>query len=148
MNNIELNTEEANKAIVQRLYNECFNQGKFELVDQVISAGLVTPGPHPGRGPEGFKTNAMRLLTGFPDVQFTVQHLIAENDRVIAYWIWEGTHRGAFANIPPTGKKVRQEGMVMYRFVEGKVVEAKAIFDRLNVFQQLGVPPSAETAKA
>src|SRR5690348_16340912 len=121
MNNDELNTEEANRAIVRRLYEECFNQGRFELIDRVISPGLVTPGPNPGTGPEGFKANAMRLISGFPDVQFTLHHLISENDRVAVYWTWEGTHRGAFANIAPTGKRVQQEGMVMYRFEGGKV---------------------------
>lgn len=135
------NPGDANKAAVLRLYHECLNEGKFEAADQLISPGFIVPGPDGGAGPEGFKANALRLRAGFPDVHFTVHQLIAENERVALYWTWEGTHRGIFANVPPTGKRVRQEGMVIYRFEAGQVVEAKLVFDRLGVFQQLGAQP-------
>lgn len=147
-------TEEANRTAVARLYSEAFNQGKLEIADQLISPDFTVPGPNGGgTGPEGFKANARQLLAGFPDIHFTVHDLVAENDRVAVYWTWMGTHRGTFAAIPPTGKPVRQEGMVMYRFEDGKVAEAKVLFDRLGVFQQLGTfpeslgkPPAAKAA--
>lgn len=144
----ELNIQEANKAAILRLYDECLNQGKFEAADHLISSRFIVPGPEGGIGPEGFKANAARLRGGFPDVQFTIHDLIAENDRVAVYWAWEGTHRGTFANISATGKRVRQEGMVMYRFAAGKVVSARLIFDRLGVFQQLGAAPILPAAPA
>jgi predicted ester cyclase len=128
-------TEDARKAAVLRLYNECLNGGKFEAADQLISPGFIVLGPDGGAGPEGFKANALRLRAGFPDVHFTVHDLIAENECVALYWTWEGTHRGSFANVPPTGRRVRQEGMVIYRFEAGKIVEARLVFDRLGVFQ-------------
>jgi steroid delta-isomerase-like uncharacterized protein len=141
MNHPKLNAQEDNKSTVRRLYDECFNQQKYAVADQFIAPGWVNPGPDGGTGPNGFKANAARLLTAFPDVQFTVHDLIAENDLVAVHWTWEGTHRGPFNNIPPTNRRVRQEGMVMYRFDGGKVADSKVIFDRLGVFQQLGVMP-------
>jgi steroid delta-isomerase-like uncharacterized protein len=139
--NTEIDTEKANKAAVRRLYDECLNQGKFEAADVMIAPGFIAPGPDGGAGPAGFKSNAMRLRTAFPDVHFTLHDLIAENDCVALHWTWEGTHRGTFANIPATGKRARQEGMVMYHFEAGKVAAAKLIFDRLGVFQQLDALP-------
>ncbi len=38
------NTEQANKAIVLRLYDECFNQGKFDVIDEIASSWLYQPG--------------------------------------------------------------------------------------------------------
>lgn len=139
--------EEANKATVRRLYEECLNQGRFEVANEAISEAFVQPGPEGGRGPEGFKTNALRLRSGFPDVQFSIHELIAEGGKVALYWSWEATHRGVFANIPATGKRVRQEGMVMYYFETGKVVNMKVIFDRLGIFQQLEVSPTFPIAR-
>lgn len=141
----ERNLQDANKAAVLRLYDECLNQGKFEAADCLISSRFIVPGPEGGTGPEGFKANTARLRAGFPDVHFTIHDLIAEDERVAVYWAWEGTHRGTFANIPATGKRVQQEGMVMYRFAAGKVISARLIFDRLGVFQQLGVLPALPT---
>ncbi len=142
MSNNELNTEEANKAVVLRLYNECFNQGRLDVADQVISPRLAAPDPDRGAGPEGFKATASGLRAGFPDIHFTIHDLITQDDRVAVYWTWEGTHRGPFANIQPTEKHVHLEGMVLYRFEDGKVVDVKAMFDRLNVLQQLRAQPT------
>lgn len=132
---------ETNKAAVRRLYEECINQGKFEIADELIAPEFITPGSDGDTGPAGFKANVARLRTGFPDVLFTLHNLLAEKDQVALYWTWEATHQGAFAGIPATGKPVRQEGMVIYRFKAGKAVAAKLVFDRLGVFQQLGVTP-------
>lgn len=141
MNDLQLNSEEENKTAILRLYHEYFNQGKQEVADQLISPGFVAPGSDGDSSPAGFKANAARLLTAFPDIHFTVHDLIAENDRVAVYWTWEGTQRGFFNNIPPTERRVRQEGMVIYRLENGKVTEARPIFDRMGVLQQLGVLP-------
>ncbi len=142
----ELNTEEANRAVILRIYEECFNKQKLDLADELVSARLDTRGPNGGFGPEAFKRNAAPLLAGFPDIQFTVQDVITQDDRVAVHWTWEGTHRGSFNNIPPTGKRVRHEGMVMYRLAGGQVLEAKPVFDRLSVLQQLGAAPQATPA--
>lgn len=143
MSSEKLNLEEANRAAVVRLYDECINQGKLDVADQIIASSFVATGPNGGNGPEGYKSTVRHLLAGFPDIRFTVHNLVVENDHVAAYWTWDGTHRGPFAAIPPTGKRVHQEGMVLYRFESGKVAEAKVLFDRLGVFQQLGNAPES-----
>lgn len=142
MNAPQHNSEAAGiRAAITRLYEEGFNRGRLEIVDEMVSPRLVTAGPRGGTGPAGFKANAMQLRTAFPDVHFTVHETICESDRIAVYWTWTGTHRGAFAGVPATNKPVRQEGMVMYRFEGGQIVESRVIFDRLGVFQQLGAAP-------
>ena len=136
---------ERNKTAVRRIYEEGLNQRKLEIIDEIVGADFITPGPDGGTGPDGFRSNLARLISGFPDIRFTIHELLAEKAQVAVYWTWEGTHRGVFAGIPATNKPVRQEGMVMYRFKAGKAVSAKLIFDRLGVFQQLGATP-AQTA--
>lgn len=148
MTALQLNTEEANRAAVLRIYREAFNQRKLEIADQLISPAFINSGPDGGQGPEAFKRNALRLLNAFPDVQFTVHDLVAEGEQVALYWTWEGTHRGVFNNIPPTGKRVRHEGMSLYRFEAGTIAATRVAFDRLSVLQQLGVPPSPPAAPA
>jgi predicted ester cyclase len=53
------------------------------------------------------------------------------------------THRGALGDIQPTGRKVRLASTIIYRFENGRVVEEWEIFDKLGMYQQLGVPPPA-----
>lgn len=144
--NTEINTNEANKAAVRRLYDECFNQGLFQAADDIIAPEFIVPGPGGGAGAEGFKANVLRLRAAFPDVHFTIHKIIAENEHVALCWTWEGTHSDVFANIPATGKHVHQEGMVLYRFENGQVAEAKLMFGLLGVFQQLGILPISSIA--
>ena len=92
-------------------------------------------------GPDAFKSNVARLRSAFPDLHFTVHEIISENRRISLYWTREETHRGVFIDIPPTGKRVHQEGIVFFRFDAGKLVEAKPVFDLLGLLQQLGVRP-------
>lgn len=141
-------TQETIKGTVLRLYNECFNQGKLEIADRLVSPSFTGFGPDGSSGPDAFKSNVAQLRSAFPDLHFTVHEIICENNRLALYWTWEGTQRGIFINIPPTGKRVHQEGMVFYRFNAGQVVEAKAVFDRLGVLQQLGVPPLVNSAQS
>jgi hypothetical protein len=41
---------------------------------------------------------------GFPDLQWTLEEMIAEGDKVAARFIMRGTHRGTFFGVPPTGR--------------------------------------------
>ena len=52
-----------------------------------------------------------------------------------------GTHQNDFQGIPPTGKAIDLEGYVLDRFVDGKIVEHRAMFDTMTLLQQLGAIP-------
>ena len=148
MNHSKLNLEEANKATVRRIYQECLNQGNLEVADQLIAPGYVNQSANGGTGPESFKEMANHLRSAFPDIHFTIHDLIAENDRVVVSWTWEGTHQGRFNQFSPTGKRVQQEGNVIYRLEGEKVVDVKVQVDRFGFLQQLGVIPQTIASPA
>jgi predicted ester cyclase len=47
--------------------------------------------------------------------------------------------------LPPTGKPIRFEEIVILRFADGKVVEQRGIPDNLAALRQLGVMPTPRT---
>jgi predicted ester cyclase len=67
--------------------------------------------------------------------------VIAEGDRVVTRSYWEGTHKGDFLGIPPTGKSVHVEGVNITRYSNGKAVEHWGYQDTPALMQQLGVNP-------
>lgn len=81
------------------------------------------------------------LLTAFPDLQITIEDLIAEDDKVVGRIRFHGTHLGPFFSIAPTGNHIEWEGVRYWRVSNSKIVETWAIRDRLDVRQQLGVMP-------
>ncbi|NED73076.1 ester cyclase [Streptomyces sp. SID9944] len=73
------------------------------------------------------------------DFAFTVEDLIAQDDRVCARWTWTGVHKGEFLGIAPTGERVTMTGMTLFRFgPHGKLTETWWQHDQLGLLQQLG----------
>ena len=82
------------------------------------------------------------------DWRMTVEELIAENDRVMVRWTFQGTHQGEFSGLPPTHKHVTYSGINIFRIADGKIAEVWDIYDRLWMWQQLGVLPEIKEAIA
>ena len=80
--------------------------------------------------------------TAFPDLNATVEDVIAERDKVVTRWTIRGTHQGEIEEFgPPTGRQMGLKGLTMHRIEGGKIVEEWEGYDNLSVMQQLGLVP-------
>ena len=129
-----------NKALVQRFFEEVINQKNLAVLDQFVSPDAVNH-TVPSGLPQGLSQFLSLHLTAFPDVQATVEDLLADGDKVVALVSYRGTHQGAFRAISPTGKPITVMGINIFRIVNGKMVEHWGLADRLGALQQLGVVP-------
>jgi len=140
---------EQNKAIDARIALEAFNQGRVEVIDQVISADFIDhsqlpPGVPPGR--EGVKALVKALRSAFPDFKVKIERQIAEGDLVVQHISATGTMKGDFAGMPASGKRATWEAIHISRLANGKVVEHWSVQDQLGMLQQLGFAPRPEAA--
>ncbi|MBW8004017.1 MAG: ester cyclase, partial [Planctomycetes bacterium] len=64
---------EKNKAIALRVFEEVWNQGNLDVIDEIYAIDYVghMPGSPDLQGTEGFKQFVTMQLTAFPDNQFT-----------------------------------------------------------------------------
>lgn len=133
-----------NRALVSRIWDEVWNQGNFDAVDQIFSPNYLghLPATSGVRGPEEFKQLVRSYRTAFPDVQLTVDDLIAQDDRVVARWTSRGTHQGEFAGIPPSGRRIEVMGISIFLVQNGQVQEEWEGFDTMGLMQQLGAVPT------
>src|SRR5215207_5498285 len=83
-----------------------------------------------------------RRGAGLPDLQVTIEELVAEGDKVAVRRSYAGTHRGELLGIPATGKQVRISGISIFRLAGGKIAEHWEQLDRLALMQQLGALPT------
>ena len=137
---------EENKAIVQRAV-EAFNQGDSDAVDELFAADYVDHDPSRAGlppGPEGVKQAWGAFRAAFPDLQGTIEDMIAEGDKVVVRGAVRGTHRGELMGIPATGKQVTVTLIDINRIEGGKLAERWAETDMLDMMQQLGVIPPPE----
>jgi len=85
------------------------------------------------------KQTVTTLLKGFPDLDVTIEDIIAEGDKVCDRVTATETHTGEFQGIAPTGKKITFTGIRIWRIIDGKVIERTSVYDFLDLYKQLGV---------
>jgi steroid delta-isomerase-like uncharacterized protein len=140
-----------NKALIRRLYEEVWNKRKVELVSEIISPSHALQAPNvvgSAVGPEAYKRQLMSFLAGYPDLHWTVEDMIAEDDKVVACWTISGTHRGEYLGIPATNKKVSVDGITIHHISKGKIMDSYSNWDALGMMQQLGAVPALGKAKS
>ncbi len=135
---------EQNKALVRRIVQECFSKGNLAAADEVLAANYVDHNAPPGIPPgiAGFKQLVTMYRAAFPDLQVTVEDMVAEGDKVVVRWTGRGTHKGELMGIAPTNKAVTVTGIGIDRIANGKIVEHWESWDQMGMMQQLGVVPS------
>ena len=130
-----------------RRFVDAANTGDAERLSRTIDelvepdAKLRTPLPIEATGAELAKELWARPLRAYPDLHITIEDLIAEGDKVVARNTVAGTHRGEHMGIPPTGKSVTYNEIIIARFADGRIAETWAVVDVLSQMRQLGAIP-------
>ncbi len=141
---------EQNKALARRNFEEVWNQGKLQLIDELVAANNVLHDPSVPEGKvtgtQGYRQFVEIYRAAFPDLRFTINDQIADGDKVVTRWTATGTHKGALMGIAPTGKRSTVTGITIEHYKDGKAVEAWVNYDTLGMFQQLGVVPTMAPA--
>lgn len=143
--------EEQGKAIFHKWFAEAWNKGNFSVAEELIGDTFTVHGAggqQVQQGVEGVVALIKQWRDAFPDGRMIVHDVIAEGDRVVARMTWEGTHRGDFYGIPPTGRRVSVTSIGIDRVENGKIVEGWGELDMLGMMRQLGVIPSPDAGEA
>lgn len=138
-----------NSEVVRRLYDEVLNEGRLELLDELAVADHVEHNPFPqqSQGVAGLKQRASMVRTAF-NPHFTIEHLIADGDKVAVMWSNTGTHVGEWFGFAPTGKTIVTHGVDVYRMRDGKLVEHWDVVDVSDFLVSVGVMPGRPAAAA
>jgi len=144
---------EENKALVRRWFEEVWNKGRAETIEELfdeeaVAHGLASEGGGSLRGPADFRPFFERFRGAFPDISVEVVDTVAEGDRVAARCAVRGRHQADTLGFAATLQPVDFEGICIIRIRDGKIVEAWNQFDFMRMFEQLGAlrlqPPERE----
>ena len=124
-----------NKAVIRRFYDECWNTGNTDIIDQFIAPAYQSASV--GQDRDHYIVLMQSLRTSFPDLHWAIEELIAEGDKVVNHWTLHGTHRGEYQGVAPTGKKVTMQGVTIFRLKDGKIVDRWALGDSAGLMRQL-----------
>ena len=120
--------EAANKQLVQRLYEEAFNQHHLAVLDDLLAPDFLDHSPLEGQAPgrEGFRQSVAQGQERVPGMQFTIEEIIAEGELVAIRQRMRYPHEA---------KLVEFTGMGFFRCRDGKLIEAWWNIDTLSTLQ-------------
>ena len=135
---------EENKALLRRWFEEVWNKGRAEAIDEMLAAdglvhGLSAETGVPINGPAGFKPFHETFRGAFPEIEVTVEDVIAEGDKVAARCSVRGKHTGDHLGVAASNAPIEFTGIAIVRVADGKIVEAWNNFDFLAMNRQIGL---------
>jgi steroid delta-isomerase-like uncharacterized protein len=135
-----------NSSLIRRWFEEVWNKGRMEAIDEMASPDVVGHGQAQHAtdiGLKEFKPFVRALRGAFPDMKINIDYVIEQGDKVVARWTAIMTHKGEFLGFAPTGKKVTVTGTTTQRISGGKIVEGWDNWDQLGLLVQIGAVPAA-----
>jgi predicted ester cyclase len=105
----------------------------------------------PLRGPACLLAVGAWLRTGFPDLRFVEQTMVADDRHVVSAVLFTGRNTGPLVRfrdgrvagvVPPTGRQVEVRHVHIHGLRDGDVVSHSAVRDDLGLLMQLGLLPS------
>ena len=136
-----------NSEVVRRVYDEVLNEGRLEVLDELAAPDHVEHNPFPqqSQGVEGLKQRASMVRAAF-NPHFTIEHLLADGDKVAVIWSNNGTHVGEWFGFAPTGKTVVTRGVDVHLLRDGRLVEHWDVVDVSAFLISVGVMPGRPAA--
>ncbi|MDQ6722363.1 MAG: ester cyclase [Candidatus Dormibacteraeota bacterium] len=136
-------SENENKQLLRRYYEEVLTQGRLDVLETIARPDHVEHNPLPGQaqGLEGLRQRAS-ILRAAVNPQFTLEHVIAEGDKVAVMWTSRGTHVGEWFGMPPTGKSFTIQGVDVHQLRDGRMAEHWDVVDIYSMLIQLGALPA------
>ena len=135
---------EENKALVRRFY-DAYNTGDLSVLDDIEAGNFVSHQNSNSEPETGLATLKQRLTRGRTeqDLVFTIEELIAEEDKVVARYVMRGTMRRPILGNPATvGQGFVVRGCAIFTVAGGRVVERWVNVDQWGRAVQVGAIPS------
>lgn len=90
---------------------------------------------------DGYARFLQLTMTAFPDLHVEVRRAVKDGDLVISEEMMTGTHRGEFAGMSPTQRKVSLPMVHVARVASGRIRELVAYHDTAGIARQLADIP-------
>ena len=143
-------TAETKLADIARAFYEPFRTGDTSTYATILAADWIDIPLAPGQeqGPAGMTEQIAGFRHVLPDYTVTHEDVIVSGDRVAVRNTVSGTHRGAFMDYQPTGRRIEMRTMDIHQVRDGKIVTTWHLEDFAGLLAQLNAPADAPVQAA
>ena len=135
----QISVQESNKAVARAFFEQVLSQGQLDHYPDSHASSFVAHGDGHDYTLAEDMAAAKEERAALPDLRVTVNEVVAERDLVSVFWTASGTNTHEGMGFPATGKHITVNGMTLFRFRDGKIVEEWRVFDMLSAMRQAGL---------
>ncbi|TNJ43200.1 ester cyclase [Tamlana fucoidanivorans] len=134
---------EQNITMYSNVWDNIVNQGQIDLINDTNFDTNITmiSSPENVVGIKDFKAYYSNFITGFSEVEFSIENIFGQGDNLVKHWRFKGKHTGDFFGIPATGKSIDLTGVTIAKIKDGKIAQEQDFMDNLAFMSQLGIDP-------
>ena len=131
-----ISQQEQNKAIARRVFEEIFNQGKFQVADEIYAPDFVNHGLHANADLQVDQAAVHFEKQACPDLKITYGPMVAEGDLVSVLWVFRGTDSARVGWVPATGAKIEVKGITIWRIDDGRIRDEWTSMNELTIVRE------------
>jgi predicted ester cyclase len=134
-----------NVNLVKEYIEVVSNQGKADQTSRYLSPHFQThslhenPQPVGATAPKDMTEAVIQTQEAFSNSHKSIDDIFAAGDQVVVRYTFTGLNSGPFMGEAPTHKEITYAGIDIYQVVDGKITEMWYVWDRLGLYQQLGI---------
>lgn len=128
-----------NKALIEKHIDLSWNKGKFGLLQQIVAKGYryQTTFKDGFRDFDGYVEYVEDIRRAVPDLEVTVEEIMAEEDKVITFSTFCGSFNKPLFGMPANGKIIAFSAASIWTIYRGKVLEQTTMVDLAGLQKQL-----------
>jgi predicted ester cyclase len=125
---------------VRRTFDEAWSQGDIAMIAEQIGDVVFHYGGQ-DRRTNGHELGKVieRWREGLPDLQFDIEDLVEDDDRIAVRARLRGTHLGPWRDLPPTGRQMDIDVMMFFCWEGDRLTDIWEVDDAQTRDRQLGL---------
>ena len=134
--------KESSRTLIKHFFNEVLRGHNLNLISEIATPNiLIHPTAMPCEasfyGTNGLSEWLESQWRTFPDLSITESLMVVSGDIVAIHWTAQGTSKGKFLMLRPTGKEIKYTGSSMYRIEDEKIAEIWEARNTMDIMKQL-----------
>ncbi len=135
------------KPMVRKIYEEVYNKGNLDLLDDLIDAKYIRHQPpmKTVQGLDAYKKFIGAVRNAYTNFDIRLDEILVDGNKSVVRITLSGKHTGKTPTLlaPPTGKDITMVGCAVATWENGKIVEEWVYNDYMGLTYQFGVMPLA-----
>lgn len=134
-------TNPEKRIVATRWFEEYFTKGHVDVLDELTTEDFVFHSRNGEMGRNNLKDFMGWFRKVFHEDKWVLEDFIEQDDKLVVRYTGWFIYKGGWLNIPSTDQQLKETGIMIYKFENGKVKELWCENNDVDILNRLGALP-------